>query len=318
MSMQHEPRFSPADCPVEQLEWFVNQTLSVEERADVEAHLIGCAACRAEVVAWTEVRQALRQISIQTPEPRADLLLKIEQQIDALPSALPLSRPGMLLRACWLVLMLCGEHVRAQARLLRRDLFWMPLCIVPLAGSLVYLPSLWPDTPGVAAFLAALLTAFGMVFLYGQRVDPARELVLATSTSPRLVLGIRWGLIFGYDLLINCGLVLPFLAVHGVITPAWFLVNWLAPLCCLSAIALLVSILLNASTALVVCVLLWALRLFNSVQSMLLGSPQLLPEALWQQRYESFWHQGPLLFAIALLALILAFVVLERKEHFAQ
>jgi hypothetical protein len=45
---------------------------------------------------------------------------------------------------------------------------------------------------------------------------------------------------------------------------------------------------------------------------------QTFSEAVWQQQYESFWHQEPLLFVVAGLAVLLAFVVLERKERFAR
>jgi hypothetical protein len=265
----------------------------------------------------TELRQALREVSAQTAKPRADLFVQIEQQIDGLPA--PAHRFGLrqLLSACWLALTISGEHFVAQIRLIRRDLFWMPLFIVPLVVAIVFLPGPWRQAPGIAAMLAALLTAIGLAFLYGQEVDPAREIALVTLTSPRLVLGIRCCVIFGYDLLLNCGLILPFLALHGIITPAWFLANWLAPLCCLSAIALLLSIVVNAGTAVFVCCILWALRLLNSVSVLLFGGIQPQPEASWQQQYESFWHQEPLLFVITLLAVSLAFIVLERKERFA-
>lgn len=317
MTLHHEHHFSRSTCPVDQLEWLVNRTLSAEEQAAVEAHLAGCASCQAEVRAWTKLRQAMRGVSAQTPEPRSDLFMRIEQQIDLRPSVPPWFRLHLLLQACWFALTVCGEHFWAQARLIRRDLFWMPLFIVPLVSLIVYLPPS-QHSPGTAALLAALLTALGMAFLYGQEVDPAREMTLVTLTSPLLVLGMRCCLVFGYDLLLNCGLVLPFLAVQGIVTPTWFLANWLAPLCCLSAIALLLSILVNASTAVLVCIALWALRLFSSVQSFLLGGGQTLPQTPGLQQYENFWHQGPLLVIVAALALLLSFILLERKEHFAR
>lgn len=316
MTLHHEQHFPHSHCPVDQLEWFVNQTLSAEEQAAVAAHLAECASCQAEVNVWTELRQAMRGVSAHTPAPRADLFLQVEQQLDALPVSPLWSRLRSLPQACWFALVVCGEHFRAQARLIRRDLFWMPLFIVPLIGLTVYLPP-WQHSPGTAALLTALLTALGMAFLYGQEVDPAREMALVTLTSPRLVLGVRSSLVFGYDLLLNCGLVLPFLAVQGIVTPAWFLANWLAPLCCLSAIALLLSILINANTAVLVCLALWALRLLGSVQAFLFGGGQTPPPAPGLQQYERFWHQGPLLFVVATLAVFLAFVVLERKERFA-
>lgn len=319
MTQQHKQQFSRSTCPVEQLEWFVNRTLAAEERAVVEAHLVNCAACQAEVAAWTELRQSLQRTSLVTPEPRADLFTLVEQRLDmAAEAPARCSWFQRQYQAGWFYLTIGAELFRAQARLIRRDLFWMPLLIVPLAASLVYLPQIWQHTPGPAALLAALLTALGMAFLYGQRVDPAREVVLVTRTSPRLVLGIRCCLVFGYDLLLNCGLVLPLLVSQGLVTPAWFLANWLAPLVCLSAIALLLSVLFNASTAVVVCSFLWGLRVLNGVQTFLIGSPQPLPQAPWQQLYEHFWHQGPLLSLVALLALGLAFLLLERKERYTR
>ena len=318
MTLPDEHRLSRSACPVDQLHWFANHTLSAEEQAAIEAHLAECAFCQAEVRDWTELRQAMRGVSAQTPEPRADLLLLLEQRLDLLPSPAPWFALPRLLRAGGLALGVAGEHIAAQARLIRRDLFWITFCIVPLVVAMVSLPGPWARASDMAALLAALLTALGMAFLYGQQVDPAREIALVTQTSPRLVLGIRCGVVFGYDLLINCGLVLPLLAWHGLVTPAWFFVNWLAPLCCLSAIALLLSILLSASTAACVCILLCALRLLGSVQALLLGGASPLPQTFWQQHYEEFWHQGPLLFAVAVLAVLLAFSLVERKEHFAR
>jgi hypothetical protein len=318
MTQHDKRRLSRSACPVDQLQWFVNRTLSAEDRAAVEAHLAECVSCQAEVQVWAELRQAMRGVSTLTPEPKGNLFPLVERRLDLLPTPAVSSWPQHLLEACWLVLSVAREHFFAQARLVRRDLFWMPLFIVPLIVSMVYLPGPWPQAPGMAALLAALLTALGMAFLYGQKIDPAREIALVTRTSPQLVLGVRCCLVFGYDLLLNCGLILPFLALHGIVTPAWFLVNWLAPLCCLSAIALLLSILVNASTAALVCTLLWALRLLDSVQLLLVGGARPLSEAPWQQHYEGFWHQGPLLFAITILAVALAFVVLERKERFAR
>jgi hypothetical protein len=318
MTRHQEPHFSRSTCPVDQLEWFVNRTLSAEQRGEVEAHLAQCTACQAEVAEWAELRQSMLNVGTSTPEPRADLFPLIEQRLDQLAAPAPWFRLQRVFQVCWFALNVGAELFRAQARLLRRDLFWMPLFIVPLAASIVYLPGIWQRMPGSAALLAALLTALGMAFLYGQQVDPAREIALVTQTSPRLVLGIRCCLVFGYDLLLNCGLVLPILASQGIITPAWFLTNWLAPLCCLSAIALLLSVLANASVAVFACTFLWGLRVLNSVLALALNSLQPLPEAPWQQAYEHFWHQGPLLFIIAILAVGLAFIALERKERFAQ
>ena len=316
MSLHNEDALPHSTCPVDQLEWFVNHTLPAEEQALVAAHLASCAACQGRVAALTELRQAMRDVDARTPAARADLFAQIERRLDAASS--PAARLRPVLQACWLVVMIGGEHLWAQTRLIRRDLFWAPLVILPLVGAVVFLPPPWGPAPGAAALLAALLTALGVAFLYAPQADPAREVTLATRTSPLLVLGARCCVIFGYDLLLNCGLVLPFLATHGVVSTAWFLANWLAPLCALSAIALLLSVLLNAYVAALICFILWALRLVNGVQAFVLASPQPLPEASWQRGYEGFWSQASLLLVIAALAVLLAFLVLERREHFAR
>lgn len=315
VSLHEDSVRSLSICPVDQLDWLVNHSLSADDQALVEAHVATCVACQARVAALTELRQAMWAVSARTPDVRADLFALIERRLDGASS--PAARLRPFLQTCWLAMIIASEHLRAQTRLIRRDLFWAPLLILPLVGAVVFLPPPWGQTPGGAALLAALLTAFGMAFLYGPQVDPAREIALVTPTSPRLLLGVRCCVVFGYDLAINCGLVLPFLVAQGAVTPAWFLANWLAPLCALSGIALLLSVLLNANAAVFVCVILWALRLFGGTQAFLLASAP-LPMAPLQRMYEAFWSQGPLLLVVAVLAALLAFVALERRERFAR
>ena len=88
--MTHDQQhLSRSHCPVDQLEWFVNGTLPAKERATIEAHMMECAACRVEVVAWTELCLALRGVSARTPEPQADLFTQVERQLDGLASPVP-------------------------------------------------------------------------------------------------------------------------------------------------------------------------------------------------------------------------------------
>ncbi|MGH2501087.1 MAG: anti-sigma factor family protein [Ktedonobacterales bacterium] len=317
MTTSDERTITRSACPVEQLPWLANGSLSADERPAIEAHLAGCSACQAEMRALRGLRVAMRRVSAHTLAPRSDLFALVESRLEA--TSEPIGWAALARRMPdWRgALRVSAEHVAAQGRLIRRELFWAPLFIVPLVVTMVYLPGPWSRAPAVAALAAALVTALGMALLYGQRADPACEITLATPTSPGLLLGIRCGLVFGYDLALNCGLILPFLAWRGVLTPGWFLTHWLAPLCCLSAIALLLSVLLNANAAILICLLLWALRVYDGAQALLFGSVQALSTSLWQQRYEGFWSQGPLLFLLTTLAVALAFVVLERKERYA-
>ena len=70
MTEHFEPSFARSACPVEQLEWFANHTLSVEEQRIVEAHLEQCAACREEVATLRELRLSLRSASLRTARHR--------------------------------------------------------------------------------------------------------------------------------------------------------------------------------------------------------------------------------------------------------
>ncbi len=297
---------SRSACPIEQLSWYINQALSAEERAEVETHLAECAACRLDVADWDNVREAMHTVSMFTPQPRADLFSLLEQEIyRSEPRSLIRQLPQVIYRGGSIVF----EHLWAQLRLIRRDLWWMPLILLPLIALLAITPYHWQNRASILAFTGALITALCMAFLYGQETDPTREMTLVTPTSPRLILCMRSCVVFGYNLLINLVGVLPIMLAHNAITPTWFLVNWLAPLCCLAAIALLVSTLINATTAVFVCTLLWVLRA--------LSDPYMIHITFLPQQYEDFWHQGPLLFAIAAVAVGLTFLCLERRERFS-
>jgi hypothetical protein len=318
MGQPQEQTRSDTACPVEHLAWYVTGALAAEDHGTVDAHVAACAACQERVREWAELRRVLREVSAQTPAPRTDLFLQVERRIATLPERVPWFSPRQVAQAYRPVLAALGGLMLTQAHLLRRDLFWTPPLLIPVSAALVYLRMPWRQAPDAAAFLAALLAALGMALLYGQDVDPAREMTLATPTSPRLVLGLRCALVFGFDLIINGGLILPFLTVHGVVTPAWFLAHWLAPLCFLSALALLMSVVVSTNAAVLACVALWGSRLLADAPQLLFGGSGVFPETAWQHLYGTFWQQEPLLFAGAVLAALLAFAFVEEKERFAR
>src|SRR5258708_1336807 len=296
------------DCPIEQLEWFVNQTLNQEEHEAVERHLQHCEHCQQDIAELMALRGALHIDSERMPLPRADLFHQIEQHIDAGIFSVLLRQKLQHLSVGFNIVL---QHLTAQCRLIRRDLLWMPLLILPLAAFLAGSSMRAQERASMLAFVAAFITALCMAFLYGREADPAREITLVTTTSPRLILCMRCCMIFGYDLLINLIGVLPFLLLHSTVTPAWFLTNWLAPLCCLAAISLLLSVLLHPAVAIVLCSLLWILRAMSDI-----WSTRLIHFATPLQGYEQLWHSEGLLFGIAALAICLTFLFLERREHF--
>lgn len=69
------------------LPWYVNNTLTDEERHRVEEHMAACGPCRQEVRMLTLAAEALRE---EVPEPRADLFAR------TVPRLVPHETPGLL------------------------------------------------------------------------------------------------------------------------------------------------------------------------------------------------------------------------------
>jgi hypothetical protein len=302
-------------CPKEQLAWYVNDTLPPQQREAITEHLRYCADCRYEVEQWSRTKTAIQLADAEQPLLRTMLFSAIEQRLD---TNTPTARVRAIVTRAWQNLLVrtryYSEILWTQARQIRVDLLWSPLLLLLISPSLIMLGyhiHTLSSLLNLQAFLSALLIALGMAFLYGQEIDPAYEMIQATPTEPALLLLLRGSIVFSYNVLINLLALLPLLLTHpgGLqLTPQWILGNWLAPLCCLAAISLLLSIVLNARVALCVCLLLWGLRAltlfsFNISLSSFLYS------------YGQFWQQTPLLFGIAAIAVILTFIAVERKER---
>jgi hypothetical protein len=72
-----------ADAAASLLPWFVNETLSAEDRGRVEAHLADCASCRAELAAERHIRTLLRQPEAVQAVPQLGLrklLARIDEE----------------------------------------------------------------------------------------------------------------------------------------------------------------------------------------------------------------------------------------------
>ncbi|GHO47836.1 hypothetical protein KSX_59990 [Ktedonospora formicarum] len=271
----------------------------------IDIHFKQCASCRKEFEHWSRIYETLQAIKTQTPNPRPDLFQLVEQRIDERNVAASLHR---LVEHTFRLGGIVMEHVGAQLRLVRHDLWWMPLPLIPLALAIAIFARQMEYSAPILAFLGSLITALGLAFLYARESDPAREVILSTPMPAHLLLYLRSGIMFTYNLLINLLCLLPLLLTQGTPTLSWFITNWLAPLCCLTALSLLVSVLCNANAAIFLCMLLWILRLLAS-------STQFHPINFAQQ-YESFWHQSPALFLIAFIAACISLLFINRRERY--
>jgi hypothetical protein len=201
-----------------------------------------------------------------------------------------------------------GGLARAQVRLVRGDLWGLPAVGLALVVALLLAPLHWQERLSDAAFGSAIVAAIGVAFLYGRDVDRGHELSLTTPTSPHALLLLRLGLLAVYELVINVAGAGLFALAHSAITPGWFLAYWLAPLCCLMAISLLVASALHPLVAALVSVALWLFRALGH-----LAVVQSSPLAA----YDRFWHQGALPWLVAALAVGLTLLLLDRRERMA-
>ena len=167
-------------CPLQLLDWYVNQTLSTEERAVVDAHITSCEYCRHDIALLLATRNAFQQAAMLTPLPRPDLFTLVEAR---------LNQDGSRSRIVQDHLLFLYQLVCAQIPLIRSDL-WPSSTIVLIVGWIVsVLLSIQQKTPTGAALamIAPLIAALGLSVIYGSDSDVGLELVMTTPTSPQQV-----------------------------------------------------------------------------------------------------------------------------------
>jgi hypothetical protein len=103
--MRHADQAAPCDHEAATLlPWYVNGTLTQEERRAVEDHLASCAICPDELVALLKVQAGLRRSLAEAPDPSAALWQKVKGQIAKAPAATDRSAPrtgGQQDRSTW-------------------------------------------------------------------------------------------------------------------------------------------------------------------------------------------------------------------------
>lgn len=256
-----------------------------------------------------QVGAFLRQWRDPAPDPAAKAYL-LETLLAELPEREPQRQPTRYRQPfgfawAWLIL-------RSQTRLVH-PATWAASGLVIALGALVSLVFYNSTQTGAElpfVFVAPLVAACGVAFLYGLDADPALELQLATPISSRMILLARLALLFGFNLAITlvCSLLLALVQAQVSLIP--LIVAWLAPMTFLSALAFLLSVLFFDSLASVLlCFLLWmgiALRhvtfsagfVFPDVLNpafypfMLLAAPALVLLALWLAEREERWTGG--------------------------
>lgn len=272
-----------------------------KHRRELEHHLQDCPDCQTNLALWrsigTEVINASQQVT--APPELAERALK---KMHFAGNAKPLYNKWIHLRKVWQLL--C-----AQIPLVKREI-WPSVTLVMAIGCLI---AILFEKEAVLRVLAPLVTAASLAVIYGPEHDPIAELALSTPTSPWKILLARVTLVFSY----NLGLAL----VVSLFLPIFFhietlgglIISWLAPMTFLSALALVLSLWVGTSNALIIAYLGWLAQFLPiSVQPYSFVVNWVLQMMSF---YEKFWQTPALLFSLAALFLISALWSVQYSER---
>ncbi len=135
--------------------------------------------------------------------------------------------------------------IQSQMRVIQAEI-WLATALVLALGTFVTLAAaqLAPSIESLPlVYIAPIVAAIGLAFLYGPGLDPASEIEVAAPTSPRLIFLIRLMLVFGFNLGLGLLSTLVLVMVHTDFSLWPLIVSWLAPMACLSALTVLCSVL---------------------------------------------------------------------------
>lgn len=287
-----------------ELPTYANGTLPARGSRRVREHLRSCPACQSELAEWELLSMAAR-VAVADATP-SRLPAGVWARIDAEPSR-AMGGSGQLTAA----ISLLWQLFLGQVPLVRRSI-WAASAITMAVGLLIALTATTPTSGGlVLGLLAPLVAAVGVALVYGPENDPGLEVALSTPTAPRLVLLTRLTLVYGYDLGLALLATLALAAAKGGADPLPMISLWIGPMLFLSALALLLSLLLGPTTALLVSMGLWSARLMVAA-----GPGDGRP---WGgvAPLDGLWHNTPLLLPLAALLLVAALWYGPRRERLA-
>jgi hypothetical protein len=261
---------------------YVSGALSASERQGLERHLAGCPACQADLELWQAASDEIVSADRRLVAPLA-------------PAERTLARAHR--RPLLAALRHAVQLLRAELPLVRREIWPASLLVMALGCGVAFVSG----HAEVVRVLSPLIAAACMAALYGPEHDPALELALATTTSPRQVLLARLTLVYGYNLLLAATASLVLLALVPVGTLGQVIVSWLGPMTFLSALALVLSLWLGTAHAVAIAYSAWLAQLMAG--GILIDANALLPGPVtpWLDVYQQLWASPVLLFVLALV-----------------
>jgi hypothetical protein len=266
--------------------------LGSAERAEVEAHLTGCAACRADLEMWSSVAVEVRLSSRAAAAP-PDLASRALAQIHASSPQPVRGGLGRAWRSAW-------QLLRAQVFLVQREL-WPASAVVIFLGAAMTMLSKHVEA---IYFVTPMVAAASLAALFGPTNDPAHELIMSTPTSPWRVVLARLSVVSVYNMLLALAATLGLMTIMPADLLGSVILGWLGPMAFLSALALLLSIWLGTGNAVTITYGLWIFHYipYQSI-TQLGGSP------IWEQvllAYQSIWNHSVLLVSLSILLTLAA------------
>ena len=267
---------------------FVAGQLDGAERIEIEAHLVTCKECQADLKLWETVSVEIKTTNQAVDAPSRELVDATLSKVRALSSRGEQTQSPGLMRRAW-------QLLYAQVFLVQHEM-WPASAAVMALGIIVALLS---NHVEAVYFIAPLVAAASLSVLFSPEYDPAYELTLATPTSPWKVLLARLSIVSAYNLLLALIAALVLLALVPPELLGMLILGWLAPMAFLSALALLLSLWIGTSNAVMITYILWIAQYlpYNSVGAWMV-SPGWSSVIL---TYRQFWHSPMLLFLLALL-----------------
>jgi hypothetical protein len=270
----------------EQLILYTANQLAEAERLHFEKHLAECAECQADLQLWKAVADEI-VTSDSVEHPPVKLVERALEQI---------RQPAAPARAFRRV----AQLLRSQVFLVQREI-WPATASVMALGVIVAFVS---GHAGFIYFIAPMIAAASLSVLSGPEYDPAHELALSTPTSSWKLLLARLSIVSAYNLVMTLIAMLTLMIAFPPALLGTLALGVLAPMMFLSMLALLLSIWIGTSNAIVISYILWSLQ-FVAYQSIgeWIGSSAITSFLF---AYRDFWHSPMLLLAFCVPLLLIA------------
>jgi hypothetical protein len=292
---------------LDEIPLYAIRQLEASQVSELEEHLKDCTLCQEELSFWRSVSGEIKAVNATTVPPKDLAERALMHMHEKEHPEKPLSLLQKFTKACQQSFNL----LRAQSYLIRREIWPTSLGIMALG----VMTALLSNHFNAIVFIAPMVAAANLAMLHNPENDPAYELVVATQTSSWKILLARLSIVSAFNLVIT---LIASLALVSIIPPEFFgqlILSWLAPMAFLSALALLLSIWLGTSNAIVVSYVLWITQYLQISKLMSFWEFPIEKIAIFWNAYQGFWKSPVLLLLSSIVIFAVAMFSTRFSEH---